>query len=557
MKQASDSDQVPTLPIVDFSLTDLTEGQLLHRLPAAVYVCDKEGTIIFYNKAAAELWGREPELGKDKWCGSYKILNEDGSEMPLHECPMAICLKEAKAVHGYEIKVMQPNGNIKTVVPYPQPLFNEDGKLTGAINMLVDISDFKRTENAFRESESQYKDLALSLERAIEEKTLDLRRKNEELKKSEERYHKMVDEVEDYAIIFLDQNGIIRNWNKGAEKIKGYKDSEILGKSFEIFYRPEDQASGLPFKLLQQAIEMGKSIHEGWRLRKDGSLFWGSTVVTALHGPGAEIIGFTKVTRDLTAKKFSEDKMKEYTSQLEFQNKELEQFAYAASHDLKEPLRKIHLYNSSVLDNPANVFDQKSREYLTRSVNATKRMNDLIEDLLMYSRTTASKDAFLKVDLGAIVQEVANVYHEDADHKNARIEFGQLPVIKGVPFQIKQLMTNIIGNSLKYKHPDRDAVVQIKHEQAPTDEIPQLDVVNKKKYHKISIIDNGIGFDTEYADKIFDIFQRLNNLPGAKGSGIGLAICKKIVQNHKGWIKASGKPDEGARFDIYIPMDLG
>jgi PAS domain S-box-containing protein len=539
----------------------LHESELQHRkliecLQTPLYTTDAEGRITLYNEAAVNLWGREPEIGKDLWCGSYKIFKPNGSELPLDSCPMAVCLKEQRPVYGEEILVVRPDGSLRNVAPFPQPLFDDSGKLTGAINMLVDITDMKHTEKALRESEANYKELASSLEKKIEEKTLDLKRKNEELKRSEERYHRMIDEIQDYAIILLDKNGIVQNWNKGAENIKGYKENEIVGKSFKQFYLPEDRESGVPEKLLLEAKENGKAIYEGWRMRKNGSRFWGSIVLTALHDDKDNLIGFSKVTRDLTERKLAEDRLREHTNQLEFQNKELEQFAYAASHDLKEPLRKIQLYNSAIAENAANALDEKSKEYLNRSIAAAKRMAALIEDLLKYSKTTANIDSFEQVNLNEIVEEIILMHKEEFEQKKVWIEMENLPVICGIPFQIKQLMFNLINNSIKYKHPDRDVCIQIKTELVKGSEINEPAEERFRKYQKISVIDNGIGFNQQYAEKVFNIFQRLNNLPSAKGSGIGLAICKRIVQNHHGFIKASGIEKKGARFDIYIPKDL-
>ncbi|HEY0067888.1 MAG TPA: PAS domain S-box protein [Flavisolibacter sp.] len=530
--------------------------KLVQSLETPLYTTDQEGRITLFNKAAADLWGREPEIGKDLWCGSYKIFNTDGTDLPLDECPMAVCLKEQRPVYGKEILVVRSDGTLRNVAPHPQPIFDESGNMTGAINMLIDITDMKRTGLALSESEAKYRELAASLEEKVEEKTQDLKRKNEELRKSEERYHKMIDEVEDYAIILLDKNGIVQNWNKGAEKIKGYKEKEIVGKSFETFYLEEDRKDKLPHKLISQARDQGKAIHEGWRLRKDGTMFWGSIVLTALHDDENNIIGFSKVTRDLTNRKLAEDKLREYTSQLEFQNKELEQFAYAASHDMKEPLRKIHFYNSYIFDNTSNQLDQKSKEYLDRSINAVRRMSNLIEDLLTYSKTTSGADGFEAVDLNGVVNEILLHHREEFEQKKISISLGRLPVIQAIPFQLKQILDNLINNSIKYKHPDRDVMIRITSELVSGSQIQNKSAEADKQYHKISVEDNGIGFDPQYAEKIFEVFQRLNNLPGAKGSGIGLAICKKIMQNHKGFIKATGRENTGACFDIYIPAAL-
>jgi PAS domain S-box-containing protein len=168
------------------------------------------------------------------------------------------------------------------------------------------------------------------------------------LRISEERYHRMIAEVQDYAIILLNSEGVIENWNIGAEKIKGYTAQEIVGRKFEIFYPAEDRADGLPGKLLSTARETGRAVHEGWRVRKDGSKFWGNIIITALHGKDGEIIGFSKVTRDLTERKIAEDKLAAYAAELEIQNAELEQFAYVASHDLQEPLRKIQTFSELI-----------------------------------------------------------------------------------------------------------------------------------------------------------------------------------------------------------------
>src|SRR5215204_1521255 len=344
--------------------SNYSEDKLLDRfiqgMPVAIYTTDSDGYVRMYNQAAVQLWGREPEVGKDLWCGSWKVYSPDGSEVSPHEYPVARTLKEKRAITGEEIVVMRPDGTRRNVAPHPQPIFNESGDLTGAINILLDVTNIRLSQQQIlRESEAKHRLLYNSLERLANEKTMDLMKKNEELKQGEERYHKMVEEVEDYAIIFLDKDGIIQNWNKGAEKIKGYTEKEIIGKSFSEFYLPSDREHGLPNRLLAKARESGKAIHEGWRLRKDGSQFWGSIVLTALHDSENNILGFSKVTRDLTERKLAEDKAREYSVELQFQNRELEQFAYAASHDLKEPLRKIHFYNCSIAENAAHQLDEK------------------------------------------------------------------------------------------------------------------------------------------------------------------------------------------------------
>ena len=534
----------------------LQDPKVLNLLPVPVYLCDAEGRITAYNKAATKLWGRSPELGIDLYCGSHRILNIDGSELPLDACPMAMALKEGRPIYNKEIVIIRPNGEMRQVAPHPQPIFNKTGQLIGAINMLLDITELRRTENAVKQSEFKLKQLASTLEDKVDQRTKELLAKNEQLQESEERYHRMIEEVEDYAIILLDKNGVIQNWNNGAKKIKGYSQEEIVGKSFEIFYLEEDKASGLPKRLLKHAYDTGKAIHEGWRVRKDGSTFWGSIVLTALHSSDNEVIGFSKMTRDLTERKLAEDTLRQYTDQLEFQNRELEQFAYAASHDMKEPLRKIHFYHSYILEKSAHNLDERAKEYFNRSISAVQRMSNLIEDLLTYSRAKSGSETYEYVDFNEIVEEISFTHKDEFEEKKVHIDLGNLPVIHAVPFQVKQLMDNLINNSIKYKHPERDIVIKIRSEKVKlgtplTGDKPEY----QNEYHRITVIDNGIGFEPQYGEKIFEIFQRLNNLPGTKGSGIGLAICKKIMTNHRGFIKARGLVNEGARFDIYFPVN--
>ncbi len=526
-------------------------GEIIQKLYAAVYSTDDNGLITFYNKAAAELWGREPEIGKDLWCGSWKIFTTTGEVLPLDNCPMAIALREGREVRGAEIIVERPDGSRRNVAPFPRPVFDEKGILTGAVNMLVDITDIREAEAELRRKEENSRQLVASLEKSAEKQAEELLRRNIELKKSEERYHKMIEEVEDYAILLMSREGFVQNWNKGAEKIKGYREDEIVGKHFSIFYLPEDREQRLPWKLLAAAETNGKAMQEGWRVRKNGTRFWGSIVITALHNDAGDIIGFSKVTRDLTDKKIAEDKINKYAAELEFQNRELEQFAYAAAHDMKEPLRKIQFYNNYISEN-AGHLPEKMRDFLHRSTNAAARMQRLIDDLLTYSKASSFSQDLTLVNLNDIVNTVLLAHHESIERTGAVIECGQLPVIKAMPYQFNQLFENLIGNSLKYQHPGREPRIRIAASLVPGSELKEIKDVDGT-YHKITVTDNGIGFDTSYSGKIFDLFQRLHDDPNYSGTGIGLAICKKIVQNHQGFIMASSLPYQGAEFAVYIP----
>jgi PAS domain S-box-containing protein len=525
-----------SLPEIDYDCRELIEG-----LPAAIYTCDVEGRITFYNEAAVELWGRKPEIGKDLWCGSWKIYRTDGTLLPLYECPMAITLKEGCPVKGEEIVVERPDGLRVNVLPHPKPIFDGDGKIIGAINMLVDISEKKAREEALRESEKEYRLLSQSLEKSIEERT-------RTLKQSEERYHKMIDEVQDYAIILLDKEGFILNWNKGAEKIKGYSEKEILGKNFRMFYLEEDRIRKLPEQLINEAIEKGKAMHEGWRVRKDGTKFWGSIVITALHNDENNIIGFSKVTRDLTQRKLSEDRLKDYTRELEFQNRQLEEYAHIASHDLQEPLRKIKTFANLLLK---NVDDKTAVNKNIEKINSSAvRMETLIKDVLKYSQLSQTDNLFIATDLNKVLEDVKEDFELLIDQTRAKISYSALPVVKAVPIQMHQLFSNLIGNAIKFSN--QNPVIEITSEKLLNDEVKKYPQLNSDSdYLKITFKDNGIGFEPQYAEQVFKLFQRLHN--NNYGTGIGLALCKKIAKNHKGHISVSSEPNKGTTFNIFLP----
>lgn len=534
----------------------LEVSSIFNYMPSPAYICDMSGLIKKCNEAAVQLWGRRPEKD-ERFSGSFKLFYTDGTIVLPDQTPVAECLKDGLSKKDQEFVLERPDHSRIYIRENVVPIVDNTGKQVGAINCFHDITKEKEKEWQLKRevNEVKYHELTSTLEKIVEKKTQDLLKKTEELKKSEERYHKMVEEVEDYAILLLNKDGIIMNWNKGAEKIKGYKEEEIVGKSFREFYLPADREKGLPLQLLSLARETGKALHEGWRKRKDGTAFWGSIVLTAVHDDKGQVIGFTKVTRDLTERKLAEDRMKEYLDQLEFQNRELEQFVYAASHDLKEPLRKIQLYNSFIADNSANQLDNKSRDYLNRSIKATDRMKTLIEDLLIYSRSTVNTDNYEAVDLNLVIEDIMGLHKEEMAGENEKIIVEKLPVVQGVAFQMQQLFFNLISNAFKYKHPNRSVVIKITCELVSGYSIAGPDLERNKPYYRISVCDNGIGFDQQYADRIFEIFQRLGNSANTKGSGIGLAIVKKIVQNYKGYIEAEGKPDQGACFTIYLPKN--
>lgn len=260
-------------------------------------------------------------------------------------------------------------------------------------------------------------------------------------------------------------------------------------------------------------------------------------------------------TQDITDDVMNNHILNQKNLELERSNKELIEFNYAASHDLQEPLRKIQTFISRISELEADNLSEKGKSYLDRIVNSSTRMRVLIDDLLQYSRTNKSDALFAEIDLNTVLEEVKSEFSETIEDNRATINAPKLPVIKGISYQIHQLFANLIGNSIKYKKPDEDPTITITYELAKTKEDNILDE-SHSRFHKIVFKDNGIGFEQEHAEKIFLLFNRLHGKSEYPGTGVGLAICKKIISNHNGYIKAIGAPNEGASIIIYIPVVL-
>jgi PAS domain S-box-containing protein len=278
--------------------------ELLEALPVAVYATDAGGRITFCNDAACELAGRKPELGSDQWCVSWALYWPDGTPMRHSECPMAIALREDRPVRDQEILVERPDGTRVPILAYPTPLHDASGKLIGAVNMLEDLTDRKKAEQLLHE-------LNDTLEQRVQERTHEVKETFSKLQDTERRFRLLVQGVTDYAIFMLDPNGIVSNWNPGALRIKGYRADEIIGQHFSLFYTAEDRASGLPQRVLSIAAKEGRFEGEGWRVRKDGERFWASIVIDAVRDDAGTLIGFAKVTRDITERRKAEEALLE------------------------------------------------------------------------------------------------------------------------------------------------------------------------------------------------------------------------------------------------------
>jgi len=260
------------------------------------------------------------------------------------------------------------------------------------------------------------------------------------------------------------------------------------------------------------------------------------------------------INQDITDSVMNIQMLEKQNQELLNANYELSSFNYVASHDLQEPLRKIQMFISRITGDKDNQLSDKSLDFLKKTQDSANRMQILINDLLQYSRISRSEHHFESIHLNQIIADAWSNLAAMVEQKNAIIHADDLPDISGISFQISQLFFNLIGNSLKYTDGSRVPEIHISSTVVNGASIPFSSASSDKNYLRISVLDNGIGFEQQYAQKIFTLFQRLHDKNTFSGTGIGLAICKKIIDNHNGFIEAKGYPGKGAEFILYFPI---
>jgi PAS domain S-box-containing protein len=508
--------------------------ELINGLPAAVYTCDVDGYIDLYNPAAAELWGREPQTGKDLWCGSWKIFNPDGSPLPFDACPMAISLKESRQVYGHQIVIQRPDGTKRHVLPYPQPMFNAGGDLVGAVNMLVDVTSLKEAEEALRESEQRFKTAANTAP----------------------------------VLIWMsdtDKNRFF--FNKCWTEFTGKAEDELFGVGWLECVHPDELE--YVSEMLNNSFEGRQEYKMNYRLlRNDNTYRWIQSHGIPRFATDGSFCGYIGTIVDVHEQKLRKDELEKHVyertrelsianEKLERSNKELEQFAYVASHDLQEPLRKIKAFGGMLADKHEANLDATGVDLIRRMQNAASRMNVLIEDLLSYSRVSGfGKDKMERVPLAQELKEVLDDLEVEIKSKHADIQIGPLYDVNGYALQIRQLFQNLLGNALKFSKQSGPVVITVSSRLVKGSEsgfkVPQSEC--NSSFQLIEVIDNGIGFDQQYSHRIFQVFQRLHGTGEYSGSGVGLSIVQKVVELHGGGIRAFGESGKGATFQILLPV---
>jgi PAS domain S-box-containing protein len=598
--------------------TEKRYRELIDCLPLAVYTTDAAGHITHFNDEAVRFAGRIANLDQDRWCVTHRLYRPDGTFLPHEECPMAVALRTGEAVRGVEAIAERPDGSRVHFMPYPTPLKDEHGRVTGGINVLVDITERKRAEEArFRlaaivessadaiisknldgiiqswnagaqrifgytaeeaigksvtmlipsdhadeepeilrrirkgeriehydtvrcRKDGSLVDISETVSPVIDERgrvigASKIARDITERKRAEEGLRRLAAIVEssDDAIISKNLDGIIQTWNIGAERIFGYTGEEAIGQPVTLLI-PPDHADEEP-EILRR-IRMGARVehYETLRRRKDGSLVDISLTVSPITDERGKVIGASKIARDISERKQAE-------AELRRTNADLEQFAYSASHDLQEPIRNVAIYTEILNRHCGDKLDQQAREYVSFIGDSARRMDALVKGLLTYLHSGNTDESWEMVDTGAALAGALANLAATIQETQTIVTNDPLPRVRMRTGQMEHIFQNLVGNAIKYS---RDG------------EPPRIHVAAGRagRTWRFSIKDNGIGIAPQYQERVFGIFKRLHSEAKYSGTGIGLSICKRIVEAHGGriWVESEGD-GMGSTFCFTLP----
>lgn len=504
--------------------------QILEAIPIGIFVTDSTGKGYFANQIAENILGKgiDPNANSEDLAETYGVYIENTQELyPVEHMPLVRALAgEQSMVDNMEVK--RPDGRLLMEVR-GAPVYDAGGKIVYAVTAFSDITLRKRDEVVMRELAS------------IVESSTD-------------------------AMLSCTPDGTILAWNRGAERLYGHSRLEVAGKTISIIVPPDlmDHMKGL-----LQGIKNGESFQniEAERLKKDGTRFPVELTLSPTRAADGSVVGYSAIARDITVRKQAEVALANIAHRLEQSNQELERFAFAASHDLQEPLRKIQAFASRLRDKYAQQLSTDALDSLDYILDAASRLEAMIKGVLALSRVASRGQPFERVNLGEMAHEVLADLELRIEKTGAHVEIGDLPTIDADPQQVRQLLQNLIGNALKFHKGDVAPIVTVTSEafeleksgyyrttsRLTTSNLMPLNEPGRVPMFRVTVQDNGIGFDEKFLDRIFMPFQRLHTASEYEGTGMGLAICRKIVERHDGTMTATSTPGSGATFVITLP----
>lgn len=478
---------------------------LIEAIPDLIWLKDPEGIFLICNSKVERLFGaKEAEIaGKT----DYDFVDKETADHFRQKDLEAIAT--GKAIVFEEEVIFASDGHRELIETVKTPMVDSEGNLIGVLGIARDISQRKQAEEALRESKNMLSNVL---------NTIPVR------------------------VFWKDLNGIFLGCNRlfaqdvgknNPEEIIGVDDYSLSSVEQAELYRNDDRY------IVEN--DLSKINYEEPQTTADGTLAWLNTSKIPLRNSNGEMIGVLGTYEYITERKRAEQLLGAYTAELERSNRELQEFAFVASHDLQEPLRKIQTFGDRLQEKYSPVLDERGQDYLNRMQSAAVRMQTLIVDLLSFSRVRTHGQPFSKVDLHQIIMQVLQDLEIRIAEAKAEIIVEDLPEIEADALQMKQLFQNLLGNALKFRRPD----VALK-----------IDVRSRvvESLCEISVVDNGIGFDEKHADRIFIVFERLHGRDTYPGTGIGLAICRRIAERHGGHIRAKSKPGEGTSFIVELPI---
>ncbi|MXO06985.1 PAS domain-containing protein [Flavobacterium sp. HBTb2-11-1] len=462
-----------------------------------------------------------------------KIIHEDVRSriLPKDEHIVKEAFEKAlkEGIYKYEARILKVDNSIGWIKMHGKIFFDENNIPSKMIGTVMDVTVEKNMQHVLVKSEQKFRLLADSMPQLI---------------------------------WTSDTLGNLNYFNETVYNYSGLSKEEIEKNGWLQIIHPDDREENV--KLWMESVKTGHDFLFIHRFKRyDGEYRWQLSRAVAQLDESGKVTMWVGSSTDIEEQKnFTnqlEEQIIERTTQLELKNRdlvnmniELQSFAYISSHDLQEPLRKIQTFASRLADLDEQNISANAKTYLNRIEFSAKKMQNLIQDLLTYSRANSADRIFTKIKIDEIAEEVISDFSDRIEEKNAIVEYHDLGEATLIQFQFRQLLHNLVENALKFSRPGVPPKVKISVKKVDGKSLPNAEFKDKK-YHHLQVSDNGIGFELVYKEKIFEVFQRLNTESEYRGTGIGLAIVKKIVENHKGFITVDSEKGKGSVFNIYIP----